>query len=128
MKNQNLSFAIFLVLMGLCLSTLGFPGGPPAYVTSVRTLFSPTPVGTASPVPLITSLPSNCSEIDVFDSSGQTFELMQGAAGSETRVRLIYPGGTGRVPQWLPQGARISLRALSAAASSGEDDFTCLAE
>lgn len=127
MKNHFFSLVIVLGAAAGFFSAMAYPGVAPSYVTSVRTLYSPTPVGSVTPVAIVASLPANCSEIDVFDSSGQTLELMIGASGSETRQRIIPPGGSGRVPQWLPQGSRVSLRALSATASAGEDDFTCLA-
>jgi hypothetical protein len=129
MKNWLIMLTTLFGLCALFMSSVGFSSSyGPAYVTSARTSYASTAVGTTTPVQIVASLPSNCSEIDVFDSSGQTLELMLGAAGSERRVRLITPGGNGRVPQALPQGARVSLRALSASASAGEDDFTCLAE
>jgi hypothetical protein len=59
--------------------------------------------------------------IELFDSSGQTMELGQGPAGSETRICLVPPGGFA-VPRalLLPQGMRLSIRAVSADATSGE--------
>lgn len=98
----------------------------PVYGTSVHTLYSPTPVGTVTPVQLVAATPSDCSDLDIFDSSGQTMELMSGPASSETRIRIIPPGGNGLVGQRIYAGTRLSVRSLSATANAGELDITCL--
>ncbi|MHA2064101.1 MAG: hypothetical protein ACXABY_06945 [Candidatus Thorarchaeota archaeon] len=58
--------------------------------------------------------------VQIFDSSGQTMELGIGAAGSEARILLIEPGGNGKVPIFIPTGARLAIRAVSADATVGE--------
>jgi hypothetical protein len=61
--------------------------------------------------------------LEIFDSSGQTMELGMGASGSETRIALILPGGNGQIPILIQQGTRLSVRAVSGTASSGELDL-----
>jgi len=80
-------------------------------------------VTTGSWVQLIASTTSAISEIEIFDSSGQTLELGVGGSGSEVRKLLITPGGNGRIPCVIAAGSRISIRAVSATASVGENDI-----
>jgi hypothetical protein len=61
------------------------------------------------------------SEIEIFDSSGQTMELSYGpAAGSEANLLYIVPGGNGRMPLTLAKGARLAIQAVSGNATGGE--------
>lgn len=92
-------------------------------VTTVRNDYSSTNVTTGAWVQLVASTASIIHEFDIFDSSGQTLELGTGAAASETRLILIFPGGNGRVPVTINAATRVSIRAVSATASSGELDI-----
>ena len=124
-----------LAFIGLLFLALGFVQGMHAahadpysavYADSARLVYSSTNVGVTTPVQLDAALAGQCDVLDIFDSSGQTLELMQGAAGFETRIRLITPGGNGLVSQRIRNGTRLAIRAVSATASAGEIDITCL--
>lgn len=88
-----------------------------------RNDYSSVNVTTGAYVTAIASLTNTCSEIEIFDSSGQTLKLAIGAAASEIDQCLIFPGGNGRIPLAIPAGSRISLRAVSANAAVGEIDI-----
>jgi hypothetical protein len=92
-------------------------------VTQARNAYASTNVTTSAYVQIVASLASQASEIDVFDSSGQTLYLAVGASGSEVNKMIIVPGGNGRVPLGIPAGSRISVKAISGTASSGEIDI-----
>lgn len=60
----------------------------------------------------------------IFDSSGQTLMLGTGPAGSEVNMPLIVvPGGNGDVPLNISPNTRVSIKALSGPAASGEIDI-----
>jgi hypothetical protein len=67
---------------------------------------------------LVASVSANVEEIQIFDSSGQTLEIGIGAAASEARLFLVPPGGT-TVQAKILSGARVSIRAVSGLANSG---------
>lgn len=114
----------------LCLfSALAYAAPPAATApyqkgTYVRNVYSSTNVTTATWVQVISSLSFAADAVEIFDSSGQTLVLGVGAAASEVVWLIIPPGGNGKVPVFIPQGSRISLKALSGTASSGEFDMT----
>lgn len=89
-----------------------------SYVDSAVTNYGGTPVTTGAWVQIIAALPSAASGVEIFDSSGEILELGVGAAAAEARVWVIQPGGNGRVPLTFASGARISLRAISANATT----------
>lgn len=95
----------------------------------VRTVYSSTNVGTTNWVVLSSSLPNTVSSISVFDSSGQTMEIgmcnASATANSEVRQFLVPPGGIA-VKIQIPSNQRISIRAVSAAATTGESDMNAL--
>lgn len=65
------------------------------------------------------SLGMSCTELEIFDSSGQVLEFGIGPAGSEVRQFFIMPGGNAqRVGQILNAGMRLAIRAVSAATGS----------
>ena len=96
---------------------------PVSKVTQHRTIYSSTNVTTGAFVQIIASTPFTATGLDIFDSSGQTLELAVGAPGSESIQFIIFPGGNGFVPIRIPKGSRVSLKALSATANSGEQDL-----
>lgn len=60
--------------------------------------------------------------VEVFDSSGQTLLFAVGAPGVEVDQFYIFPGGNdARLQLALPAGSDISLKAVSSAASVGEN-------
>lgn len=91
-------------------------------VSTVRNVYSSTPVTTGAWVQLVASTSIAVKEIEIFDSSGQTMELGLGGAGSEVRKLLVIPGGNGKVFCVIPAGSRVSIRAVSGSASVGEID------
>lgn len=90
----------------------------------IRNVYSTTNVTTSAYVQLIASTSGITNVIETFDTSGQTLEIAFGASGSEVNKFLIFPGGNGRNTCAIPSGTRISIRAVSATASSGEFDLT----
>lgn len=97
------------------------------YADSARNAYASVNVTTGAWVQLIASTAATCNALAVFDSSGQTLELGTGAALSETRKLIIPPGGVdGMVPLLIPAGTRVSIRAVSGTANTGEIDITLL--
>lgn len=92
-------------------------------VTTVRNDYGSVNVTAGAWVQLVASLGSTVKELEIFDSSGETLEIGIGAAASETRLILVFPGGNGRVPVAIASGTRVSIRAVSATANVGEIDI-----
>lgn len=98
-----------------------------SYADSIRNVYSSTNVTTGAWVQLIAATAATINCITIFDSGGQTMELGTGASSSETRVLIIPPGGiSGCVPLRITSGTRVSIRAISATANTGELDVTGL--
>lgn len=98
-----------------------------AYGDSARLAYASTNVTTGAWVELDASTAAVINKILLFDSSGQTLELGIGAGAAETRTLIIPPGGLdGWVPLRIAAGTRLSLRAISGTASTGEINFTGL--
>lgn len=96
-----------------------------SYVDSARNVYSSTNVTTGAWVQLIASTAGAISQITLFDSSGSTLELGTGGVGVETRKLIIPPGGIdGALPFTIPTATRVSIRAISGTASTGEIDLT----
>jgi hypothetical protein len=89
----------------------------------IRNDYTTTNVTTGAYVQLSAALTATCTEIEIFDSSGQTLQLATGAAASEVPFLNIFPGGNGRVPAYVPAGSRLAVRAVSGTASVGELDI-----
>lgn len=91
-----------------------------------RIVYGTTPVGLVNWVPIISNTPYVITFINSTDTSGQTLEIgmcdASASANAEVRQMLLPPGGTAQ-PIQIPQGQRVSIRAVSAAASAGENDF-----
>lgn len=94
-----------------------------SYADSGRNAYASTNVTTGAWVQVIASTAATANLISIFDSSGQTLELGTGAAAAETRKAIIFPGGNGDIQLAIPSGTRISLRAISGTASTGEFDI-----
>ncbi|NBW42013.1 hypothetical protein EBR25_13580, partial [bacterium] len=91
------------------------------YRERARLVYSSTNVTTGAWTQLLASVGATAiKEIEIFDNSGETLELGLGAAGSETSSSFIIPGGNGRIPLQIPAGTRLSIKAVSATANSGE--------
>lgn len=89
-------------------------------VTLHRNDYTSTPVTTGAYVQLIASMPSAVKEIEIFDSSGETLVLAIGGIGSEVNKVYVFPGGNGRIPLQIAAAARLSVKAISNNATSGE--------
>jgi len=89
-------------------------------VTLTRNDYTASPVTTAAYTQLIASMPAAIKEIEIFDSSGETLVLAIGGAGSEVNKVYVFPGGNGRIPLQIAASARLSVKAISNNASSGE--------
>ncbi len=91
-------------------------------VNKVRNDYTSTSVTTAAYVQLLSAaqFTTACTEVEIFDSSGQTLLLATGGAGSEADQVYIIPGGNGRIPLAIAASTRISVKAVSATASVGE--------
>lgn len=87
-----------------------------------RIVYSSTNVTTGAWVQIVASTPNPIETAVIFDSSGQTLELGTGASGQEVSQMLIPPGG-GSFPVSIGGGTRLSIRAVSATANTGEGDF-----
>lgn len=86
----------------------------------VRNSYSSTSVTTSAYVQLVASVASAVKEIEIFDSSGESLVLALGASGSESDKVYVFPGGNGRIPMQIAVGQRLSIKAVSANATSGE--------
>ena len=89
----------------------------------VRNAYTTSPVTTGAYVQLIASTTSAYNVIEIYDSSTQSLVFAIGAAGSEVDQFIIFPGGNGRIPFTLATGQRVSVKALSANAVTGELDI-----
>lgn len=93
-------------------------------VNLARNVYSTTNVTTAAYVQLIASTSDTTNQLFVFDSSGQTLVLATGAAASEVDKYYIVPGGNGLINLTIASGTRVSVKAVSATANSGELSIT----
>lgn len=108
-------------------STVSVTQGGLAYADSARNDYTSTAVTSGAWVQLIAATAAVAKGLYLFDSSGQTLELGFGAAAAESRRLIITPGGfDGLVQLAIPAGTRLSLRAISATANTGEIDVTLL--
>lgn len=106
------------VLLALLISSLAFAEN----AKSVRLIYSSTPVGTVTPVTLISSMPKvSANGATVFDSSGKTMQLIIATPGG-TSTYVIVPTGSNSFPLQVNQGDKVSIIALSSTASTGELD------
>jgi hypothetical protein len=111
----------FLLALLFCFSAIADERSKP--LTTSRIDYTVTNVTTGAWVEVYPALPQPVNRIEIFDSSGRTMEIGFGPSGGETRLVIVFPGGNGPVPVDLPNNARISIRAVSATASSGEIDL-----
>lgn len=89
-----------------------------------RISYTSTPVTTSAYTQVVASVGSTAvTEVEIFDSSGETLVLATGAAASEVDQNYIFPGGNGRIPLAIAANARVSVKAVSATASVGEIDI-----
>ncbi len=88
--------------------------------------YTGTNVTTGAYVQLIASTAAAAKGLFIFDSSGQTLFLAFGAGGAEVNKIYVVPGGNGWVDLAIPASTRLSLKAVSATASTGEINVSLL--
>jgi len=66
------------------------------------------------------ALPDNAEAVEIYDSSGSTLELGVGPSSAEVGILYIPPTGNGRIPLTLNKGMRLAIRAVDAAATTGD--------
>lgn len=93
---------------------------PKVYSDSAYYDYSGGSVTTAAWTQVIASTAADISLLCVTDTSGQVMQIGSGAAAAETRVFLIARGSSACIPLFIMAGTRISVRAVSATASTGE--------
>lgn len=108
------------------ISTLPIDQKGKTVITTVRNAYASVNVTTGAWVELVASLGSDVNLLQLVDTSGQTLELGTGAAAAETRLILIPPGASGSIPVSVASGTRVSIRAVSGTASTGEIDLNFL--
>lgn len=82
--------------------------------------YSATNVTTSAYVTLSASTPASCSNLVIIDTSTQLLKIAMGAAGSEIDLGAFQGNGTQfTIPAYIPAGSRLSLKAISASATSG---------
>lgn len=101
-------------------STLRVSEGSRAYSDSARYDYTGGSVTTGAWTQVLASTAAAINYICVTDQSGQIMELGTGAVASETRVFLIARGFSGCIPLRIAASTRISVRAVSATASTGD--------
>jgi hypothetical protein len=85
-----------------------------------RLAYSSTNVTTGAYVELLASTAAEYKEIHVIDTSGQTLKIAFGAAASEVDKIIVPPGGAYPIKLTIPASTRISIRAISSTASTGD--------
>ncbi len=96
-----------------------------ASALGIRTDYLSQQVGVSNWFVLITQLLQPITFISIFDSSGQTMEIgicnFDASPNSEVRQFIIPPGGAA-FPIQIPVNQRVSIRAITAPAITGEND------
>jgi hypothetical protein len=100
-------------------STLRVTEGSRTYADSFNKDYTSGNVTTGAWVELIASTAAAINLLCITDTSGQVMELGTGAAASETRVFLIAQGSSACIPLRIASGTRLSVRAVTASATSG---------
>lgn len=95
-------------------------------VELIRNNYTSTNVTTGAYVELVASTSAAINQLQIFDSSGETLVLAVGAAASEVDQIYVFPGGNGVTDLAIAAGSRISVKAISASATSGELTINCL--
>lgn len=92
-------------------------------VNLIRNDYTVTAVSTAAYTQILASTSGAVNMLDVFDSSGLPLYFATGGVGVEVNKFIIYPGGNGQVPLAIPSGTRLSVKAVTATANTGELDI-----
>lgn len=81
--------------------------------------YSGTNVTTSAYVTLLISTPFTVSKLQVCDTSGQVLKIASGIAGSEVDLFTNQVSGCVIIPIYLLVGQRLSIKAISASATTG---------
>lgn len=81
--------------------------------------FSGTNVTSGAWVELIASTTKASYALEIFNGQGNPIELGFGASGSETAKIYIFAGGVDRQEYFIPLATRLSMRAISTSATTG---------
>ncbi len=87
----------------------------------VRLVYSTANITLGTYQTLILSTAQIIRNVSVFDSGGQTMVYALGNPGHEVPQLVIPPGG-GDFPVGIGKGVRVSIKALSSTANTGEHD------
>ncbi len=90
-----------------------------SYSDSANYSYTSGNVTTGAWTQVIASTAGSTNLFCITDTSGQVMEIGVGAAASESRVFLTAQGWSGCIPLRITTGARISVRAVTATATSG---------
>lgn len=100
-------------------NTIRVTEGSKDYSDAVAYNYSTGNVTTAAWTQVIASVAADFNLVCITDQSGQVMELGVGASSSEIRIFMIAPGFSGCIPLRVVAGSRLSVKAVSATASSG---------
>lgn len=81
--------------------------------------FSSTSVTSGAWVELTPSTSRAAFALEVFNGQGNPIEIGFGASGSELAKVYVFAGGLDRQEYFIPSGTRLSMRAVSASATTG---------
>ena len=116
---QKTSAASYPVVLASDQSNITVTQGALSYLSKARIDYTGTSVTTAAYTTLIATVGAVAvKNVDIFDSSGQTLVLAIGAAGAEVDQFYITPGGV-TYSVAIPANTRLSIKAVSATASTG---------
>lgn len=95
-------------------------------LASINVDFSNIPDNATAPFEIIASLPSQCVEIQLYETTGSRLQLRVGAATGTLKL-LVGPGQDNLVPCIIAAGSRVTVRSDEASApSSGSFIITFL--
>jgi len=83
-------------------------------------------VTTSAYITLINEMPVTVSAIQIADSSGQLLRIAIGLAGQEIDIMTTPISGNIIVPCFILKGSRLSIKAISATASTGFNAISLL--
>lgn len=98
---------------------------PSTPVQIIRNAYASTNVTTSAYVQLDSAINEHVSMLEIYDSSGQSLVLALGPASGEVDMLYVVPGGNGKIPVQISKGTRLSIKAVSANATSGELLINC---
>lgn len=88
--------------------------------------YSSTSVTTSAYTTVAASLSDSVTQILFSDQSGQVMVIAVGGSGSEVDKFYIPVGGSGVIDLAIPSGSRVSVKAVTGTASSGDLTMTFL--